>query len=145
MKLHLLNTPSGLKPCYDNDFDEKKKLKIGEAYIADIKLVRNPKFHRLFYALVNLSWEYLSERHQRGFKDNVELWRKYLISAAGYVDVFYSPQLKQYVEYPKSISFEKMDEAEFKDLYDRVLDIVLSVLKDRVGKEEFDAMLNNFS
>ena len=145
MKLFLLNTPSGLKPCYDADFEEKKKLKIGEIYVANIKLVRNPRFHRLFMALVNLSWEYLDEKNQKGFKNNIELWRKYLISAAGFVDVCWSPKLKEYVEYPKSISWDKMDEAEFHDLYDKVRDIVFSIIGSKVSKDEFDAILNNFS
>ena len=144
MKLMLVNTSSGLKPVYDKDFDEKKKLKIGETYIADIKLVRNPKFHRLFFSLVNLSWEYLDEKNQKGFKNNVELWRKYLIAAAGYVDVFWSPRQKEYVEYPKSISWEKMDEAEFHDLYDRVRDIVFAIIGNKVSKEEFDNILANY-
>ena len=130
---------------YDLDFEEKRKLKIGEVYIADIKLDRNPRFHRLFMALINLSWEYLPEKNQRGFKDNVDLWRKYLISAAGYVELFYSPSLKEYVEYPKSISFEKMDESEFRDLYDKVADIVFSIIGKYVSKEEFDSLLVNFS
>jgi hypothetical protein len=145
MKIFLLNTPSGLKPLYDDDFSEKKKLKIGETYVAEIKLVRNPKFHALFMALVNLSWEYLDERNQKGFKNNKELWRKYLICTAGFVDVFWSPKLHEYVEYPKSISWDKMDEAEFHDLYDRVRDIVFSIIGNKVSREEFEAILTTFS
>ena len=34
MEIRLLNTPSGLKPLYDEDYDQKKKLKIGEIYKA---------------------------------------------------------------------------------------------------------------
>ena len=37
MKLLLLNTREGLKPLTDDDYDEKKKLKIGEIY--EVRLV----------------------------------------------------------------------------------------------------------
>lgn len=30
MEILLYNTPSGLKPCYDEDYDEKKKLKMNK-------------------------------------------------------------------------------------------------------------------
>ena len=37
MILLLKNTVEGLKPLYDDDYEEKRKLKIGEVYKADIK------------------------------------------------------------------------------------------------------------
>ena len=37
----MLNTASGLRPCYDSDYDEKKKLKLGKIYKAKITLARN--------------------------------------------------------------------------------------------------------
>ena len=82
MKLQLLNTISGLVPCYDEDFDEKKKLKLGEVYEAEIKLVRNPKFHRKFFSLLNCAWEYLPEGRRNGFRTK-ENFRRYLTVAAG--------------------------------------------------------------
>ena len=61
MKLFLLNTREGLKPMYDEDFDEKKKLKIGEVYEARVKLPRNLSFFRKYWALLRCAWEYLNE------------------------------------------------------------------------------------
>lgn len=40
----MLNTASGLRPCYDSDYDEKKKLKLGKIYKAKITLARNYDF-----------------------------------------------------------------------------------------------------
>lgn len=144
MKLTLYNTPSGLKPCYDADYEEKRKLKIGEYYIADIKLVRNPQLHRLFFALINCSWEYLNEEQRAGLRENVDLWRQYLIVAAGWCEVFYSPKTDSFVEYPKSIAWDKMDDAEFKALYDRVKDIVFLIIGKNVSMEDFERNLANF-
>ena len=61
MKIKLLNTSVGLKPLYDEDFEEKKKLKIGEVYEATIKRPRNLSFHRKYFGLINLAWEYQNE------------------------------------------------------------------------------------
>lgn len=52
MKLLLLNTAQGLKPCYDEDFEERKKLKIGQEYMADVKVPRNLEFHKKYFALI---------------------------------------------------------------------------------------------
>ena len=52
MILLLKNTVEGLKPLYDDDYEEKRKLKIGEVYKADIKPMkpRNLQFHRKYFA-----------------------------------------------------------------------------------------------
>lgn len=144
MKLTLYNTPSGLKPCYDADYEEKRRLQIGEYYIADIKRVRNPRLHRLFFALINCSWEYLDEGQRAGFRENVDLWRQYLTVAAGWSEVFYSPKTNSFVEYPKSIAWDKMDDTEFQSFYERVKDIVFLVIGRNVSREEFERNLSNF-
>lgn len=86
MKIKLLNTPSGLKPMYDEDYEEKKKLKIGEVYEATIKRPRNLSFHKKYFALINLAWEYQNERAVEHFKHNIELFRKTIEVAAGWCD-----------------------------------------------------------
>ena len=58
MKLLLKNTASGLVPIYDDDFDEKKKLKIGQVYEVSIKLVRNYEFHKKYFALIRICIEF---------------------------------------------------------------------------------------
>ena len=76
MKIKLLNTSVGLKPLYDEDFEEKKKLKIGEVYEATIKRPRNLSFHRKYFGLINLAWEYQNEIAVEHFKHSIELFRK---------------------------------------------------------------------
>lgn len=140
MKLRLLNTAAGLKPMYDEDYDEKKKLKIGEVYEVTIKLDRNPDFHRKLFALVKTAWECLPERQTNGFR-TMENFRKYLTVAAGFCDVYYHPRLKEWVEFPKSWSFEKMDNAEFEDMYNKILDVVLTLVSNFVSEDEFKKLL----
>lgn len=141
MKLLLKNTTSGLIPIYDDDYEEKKKLKIGQIYEVSIKLVRNYEFHKKYFALINCAWEYLTEP-QAEFYKNKEIFRKIIEVVAGHCEKWYSPELKKWVEIPKSISFDKMDNAEFQDLYSRVLDVIIISLK--IDREEFEKNIINF-
>lgn len=143
MKLRLLNTPLGLKPLYDEDLDEKKKLKLGEVYQADIRLVRNLAFHKKSFALLNLAWAYLPERTQNGFR-SIDGFRAYITVAAGYYEVYFNPRLKEFVEVPKSWAFDSMDNAEFTEFYDKVKDVIWGIIGKWVTPEEFERNLINF-
>ena len=145
MKLLLQNTAVGLVPLYDSDFDEKRKLKVGQVYQADIKVVRNILFHRKMWAMLNTAWALLPERTQNGFR-SLEGSRAYLLVSAGFYDTYYSPRLREFVEIPKSMSFASMDEAEFSECYDRIKDVIWGILSKRRGitPEIFEQYLANF-
>lgn len=143
MKLTCINTAHGLVPMYDEDFDEKKKLSIGQAYECDVKVLRNVRFHRKAFALLNAAWSLMNERQQAGWRSK-EGFRNYLTVAAGHYDTYYNQRLQAFVELPRSWSFDKMDEAEFSNLYDRMKDVIFAVLGDRVTEEIFDRVLANF-
>ena len=144
MKINLLNTMSGLKPLYDSDHDEKKKLKIGEVYEATIKRPRNLSFHKKYFALINLAWEYQNEKAVEHFHQNIELFRKTIEVAAGWCEPIYSIDRKEWVEVPKSISFDKMDADEFEQLYERVKDVLFKYFLKHISVEEFEKNLINF-
>lgn len=145
MEIYLFNTPQGLKPCYDDDYDEKKKLKLGQVYKAKITQSRNIHFHRKYFALIRTAWEYVNERFQRElFKDNIENFRKGVEVAAGHCDVVFNPRLKEFVDVPKSIAFDKMDELEFQDLYERVKNVLFSTFLKNIDEDEFMSNLIDF-
>lgn len=143
MKLFLLNTSHGLVPMYDADYEEKKKLKLGVTYAAEIKPARNFQFLKKYFSLINAAWELLPESQQKGFRDK-ELFRKYVEVAAGHCDLFYSPTRKEWVEIPKSIAFDKMDEADFEDLYLKVRNVIDTILAPVISQEDFERVLLNF-
>lgn len=144
MKLYLTNTISGLIPFTDSDYEEKKKLKIGEVYEATIKRPRNLPFHRKYFGLINLAWEYQNERAVEHFKHNIELFRKTVEVASGWCEPVYSIARKEWVEVPKSIAFDKMDEDEFQNLYERVKDVLFKYFLKHITIEEFENNLINF-
>jgi hypothetical protein len=144
MELNLLNTAGGLVPCDDNDYEEKRKLKVGQIYKATIKLNRNYRLHRKYFALINCAWAYQNERQTAFFKGSVEIFRKTMEMAAGHCERVYSIKHKEWQDVPKSIAFDKMDEAEFRDLYERVKDVLFATALRGVSEEEFLEALANF-
>jgi hypothetical protein len=143
MKLLVVNTPRGLVPLDDDDYEEKKKLKLGQTYSVEVKVARNVDFHRKYFALIAYAWEFLTELEEERFKTK-DNFRKYLEMAAGHCDVIFHPRLQEFVEIPKSISFGSMDNTAFSGLYERVKDVIFSIIGGRVTREEFERLLVDF-
>ena len=134
MKLLLRNTISGLIPLYPSDYDEKRKLKLGQDYEADIKNPRNIGFHRKFFAMVNIGHENTS------MEMPFETYRKYMIMKAGYFKAYQTPKGHYYEA--DSISFGNMTQDEFEEVYSRVLDkIIIDIGSTR---EEIEKQLIEF-
>ena len=143
MKFLVTNTPRGLVPLDDDDYEEKKKLKLGQTYSVEIKVARNVDFHRKYFALIAYAWEFLNEQETATFKSK-DNFRKYLEISAGHCDVIFHPRLQEFVEIPKSISFGSMDNTAFSELYERVKDAVFSIIGNRVSEQEFERLLIDF-
>ena len=143
MKINCLCTAHGLIPLYDDDFDLKKRLKVGEAYECDVKLKRNYEFLQKAHSLVNAAWSLLDERQQAAWRSK-EGFRAYLTVSAGFYDVFYNPRLQEFTEVPMIWSFDKMEEHTFQDLYERIKDVIYSVLDKKITEEVFNKVLANF-
>lgn len=144
MKLLLKNTINGLVPMYDDDYDEKKKLKLFETYTAEIRVTRNVEFHRKYFALLNIGWEYMNEAQVLFFHSNKNGFRKTVQVAAGFYEMYFSISRNEWIEESKSISFDNMDEIEFKDLYNKVKDVIFSLIEGNVSEQEFLKNLSNF-
>lgn len=141
MKMHLVNTSSGfLVPETDYDYAQKLNLKVGETYSVEIKLARNTDHHRKYFKMINLAWEYLPEP-LRYFFHSSEGFRKHCEITAGYYEPLWCTRLGEWVEGPKSIAFDKMDQAEFAELYNKVRAVIDSILTRYISREEFE---NNF-
>ena len=145
MKILLYNDNGFLKPLYDDDFDKKRKLKLGKVYQVQIKGYRNYEFHKKYCKLIGVAWELLGERTHEFFK-NRESFRKTIEISAGWFERVYSLSLNDWVESPKSISFNSMSEAEFQEHYDRVYDVIWGLLEDRglITIDNFNKLLIGF-
>lgn len=135
MKLLCRNTITGLVPLYPHDFDEKRKLKLGQDYEVEVRNPRNIGFHRKFFALLNTGHE--------NTKMNLpfEIYREYVIMKAGFVEIYDTG--KGLLYRPKSIAFASMSQDQFEDVYSRVLNVIIA----DVGctSEELESQLMSFS
>jgi len=138
MKIYLRNTDAGLIPLYPSDWEEKKKLKIGQEYSADIKEVkdRNYLFLKKFMALCRVGNE-----NSKNVEMPFDAYRKYATIKAGYFDVYHTP--KGVMIEAKSIAFDKMKtDAEFQKVYNDVLSFII---KDTgATKEDIEKNLLSF-
>lgn len=147
MKISLLVTPDGLKPMYPADFDECKKLKVGEEVVADIQPPRNIRHHRKFFAFLRLVLDSAPDTYViNGRKEETPQSIPKLLDWIKIKTGHFTPMCVGDEVYPQpdSISFEKMNEAEFSVFYDRALDVVLSVLLRGVSKEQIEEEYINY-
>lgn len=118
MKLNIVKQLNGtFKVAFDSDYEVLKKIKVGKVYQVDIKNQRNAKFHRKFWALINIA--YNNQNHY----NSLEQFRKDLTIASGFYEQHETFNGKVRTE-AKSIAFNKMDEMEFERLYNSFLDCI---------------------
>jgi len=134
MKIYVRNDMFGLTPLYPSDYDNKKKLPYGWEGVVDVKIERNYKFHKKYFALLNMAF------HNQEKYDNFEFFRGLVIVEAGY----YTETVATWGVYrqAKSISFDNMDELEFKELYKKTLDVISKFL--RIPEDDIIKMIINF-
>ena len=133
-------------PASEDDKQAALKIKKGQAVEANIKVLRNYKLLRKFWAMVNTAFNFLSPQQRAFFHDSIDGFRYTLEVAAGYYDKFYSVSRKEWIQKPKSIAFDKMSEAEFDKLYEAVLDVIFKLFLEtnRVDRDTFYRALKDF-
>lgn len=119
MKITLIKQLNNtFKIAFDSDFDKTKKIKVGEPLEYEYKQLRNIRFHRKLFALLNMVFQ------NQEIYNNIEHLRKDLTIEAGYYDLranIHGEEIKE----AKSISFANMDQDEFDSYYSSVLDTVV--------------------
>ena len=120
----------------------------GELIDMEIVIPRNPRFHRKFFALLEIgfdAWE-PGRKHKsykgREVSKNFESFREDITILSGYYDQTFDLQGRLKLR-AKSISFASMDDPEFEQLYSAVIDVLLSnVLTAYRGREDIDAVVD---
>ena len=121
-------------PASEDDAELLSKVKVGETVRLTLVRPRNIKFHKKFFALINLAFDYWEPpKHGEGsawsekmpIERNVERFRKDVTIMAGYYDATY--RLNGDVRFEaKSISFGSMSEDDFEKLYSKVIDVIIN-------------------
>jgi len=135
--------PQGLMPAHDNDRDKLKAIKVGKPVKVKVTQVRNYEFHKKFFALLNLAYDYWEPPTTKADKllkviklapeKNFERFRSDVIILAGYYTATYRLNGDVRLQ-AKSISFGSMSEDEFEELYTKTIDVIVKhVLKNYDG------------
>jgi len=120
----------------------------GQVMTASIAKPRNVAFHRKFFALIRLAFDYFEPQEvvYRGEKitpkkDEGE-FRKWLTVKAGYFEVIGYPDGSVRVR-AKSIRFASMSQEDFEALYSAMIDVVLAeVMTQLVKREDVEKMVD---
>lgn len=145
MDIHLVRTSLGLQAYSDEDYEQLRTIKVGSIVTAKIVMPRNIRFHRKFFSMIRAAWDCLTERQRENLR-SVESFREQLLITSGYSEPMYDINGERFLERAKSISFAKMDEPTFNEVYNRVLDTILTILVgDGVSEDEFNNILKNYS
>lgn len=118
MKLYVIKTQTGLKPCYDSDMLSYAKIPLGETFGIEYKKPRNYEFHKKYFALLKLAFE-----NQQDYR-NLNDMRRDLIITAGYYDEVVNKVTGEVYKLANSISFTAMDNNEFSELYEKTKDVI---------------------
>ncbi|WP_427834799.1 DUF1367 family protein [Actinobacillus pleuropneumoniae] len=129
MKAQMIKTAGGaLVPLDDEQAEALKKFRNGEQYEIEIKLSRNPQFHRKVFAFFKFcfdhwaadktDWRYFDERTQ------FDVFRKNLTVLAGFKDVSYTIDGRMRVE-AKSLAYGNMEQDEFERCYNSLINAAM--------------------
>ena len=141
----MIKIATGLVPFDQAAAEWFDKVKIGQAVDGEFRLPRNAKFHRKFFAMLNVAfsnyeWPEVQTRWGPA-RCNFDLFRKYVIVRSGHYEAALTPTGEIRAE-PKSISFANMDEADFEKLYSDVLDVILMEFLDNWTAADMDQAVN---
>jgi len=145
-EVYLTNNGNGLVPSTAQDSEALGVLKLGEQVRARITRPRNLLFHRKFFAMLNVGFDaftpLVTEYQGHPVQKNFERFRQDVIIAAGYYDIV--PAINGEARaIAKSISFGKMPEGEFQELYSRVADVLLQRILKNYNREDLDRVVDD--
>lgn len=121
--------PGGVfSPASDIDLERLQRFKNGEMYTAEIKLTRNPQFHRKVMAFFGFCFQHWSaDKAGLSYADErtqFNRFRKDLTILAGYYDTVVNIRGEVRAE-AKSIAYANMQQDEFEELYNALINAAI--------------------
>lgn len=132
--------PNGcLCPDDEQTVEYVKKLKVGAPISAEVKQPRNYEFHKKYFALLALGFDYFepeaNEYKGHPVEKNFERFRHDIAILAGYY-TFVTDIKGEVKAQAKSISFGSMSQEEFESLYSKTIDVLLKYVLRNYSEEE---------
>ena len=131
-------------PVDPKAIDYISKKKEGAGLRCEIKEIRNYKFHKKYFSLLNYAfdnWEPGEIDCKYGTPEkNFEVFRKYLTIKSGFYHVVYNPDGGFKIE-ADSISFANMTEESFEKLYSNTINVVLKKILRNYTKQDLEQVV----
>lgn len=121
--------------------DDNHKLKPSKVYVVNIKPVRNPRYHRKFFKMLQVVVDNMPEAYAVRFGD-VDRLRKEIMLQTGRYDTHITYNGQEMI-FPQSISFADMDNVEFECLYLDALNLCAKYFL-KCSTEQLDNFVNEF-
>jgi len=136
--LHKMTMQNAIQANYNGPvfvpvMDDADKIPYGEL-MADIHKNRSPGNHKRFFAFIKQSFD------MQDFYDEPEVWRKVIQMKAGFFDEVVTEKGKV-LYFPQSIAWDRLDEIEFKDLFNRVINAFIRYYGDDLNEIEINSIL----
>lgn len=130
LELNLIKTPMGLVPMDEECSAQLQRMRNGSVVRADYKEMRNGKFFRKYWALLDVAFDLWSDKLSSGNPNSAtkmckETFRKQLIVRTGRYTTVYNLDGESFTMVPHSLQWSKMSEDEFHKLYHDTLDVIL--------------------
>ncbi|MEH1299385.1 DUF1367 family protein [Raoultella ornithinolytica] len=148
MQIDLVKHPGGVfSPANETDLERLQRFKNGEIYTAEIKLTRNPKFHRKVMAFFGFCFAYWSaENAGLGNADEAtqfNRFRKDLTILAGFYDTVTNIRGEVRAE-AKSLAYANMDDEEFSRCYSSLINAAIKHVFSGTKDKEILNRLQSF-
>lgn len=146
MQIDLVKHPGGVfSPASDSDLERLQRFKNGETYTAEIKLTRNPRFHRKVMAFFGFCFAYWSADNA-GFGNADEAtqfnrFRKDLTILAGFYDTVTNIRGEVRAE-AKSLAYANMDDEEFSRCFSAIFNAALKHVFKNADQETINRVMN---
>lgn len=114
----MIRTLAGLAPADDHAAGILKRWPLGEHVRADVRKPRSGRTHRRYWALVNLVYQ-----NSEQFKSPDQV-HAYLKIRAGHCTPIIAKGTGEIFLVPDSISYDSLDETSFREVWERVVQVV---------------------
>lgn len=148
MEIQMVKQPGGMfVPAFDSDAERLEKFKSGCVYPVEVRLTRNPEFHKKVFAFFKFCFEHwAADKTDERFKTNAaqfDTFRKNLTVLAGYKEVTFTIDGRVRVE-PKSLSFANMEQPEFEECYSALINAAIKHVFDNTKDQNTLNQLQGF-
>lgn len=143
MDIYVHKIDNTLVCASDADAERIAHLNRNTVYRCRIAPARNYRHHKKYFSLITLAWEYLNDDQQKFFLHSAECFRKTVEVAAGWYEPVYSMERKSWLQVPKSIAFDKMNQDQFNELYENVKRVLFEMFIKN-NQDEFLNQLNEY-